>query len=77
MCPHDGPIIASTTNARVKVMKMPGTIMGDTYTVAGCPFFVGPKPQPCVMVPWMVPAMRVKVMGKKVLLKTQLKAKGV
>jgi len=73
MCPHGGQVSVVSTNTRVKVMGQMVAVMGDTYTIAGCPFQipVGPamKPQPCIKVQWIVPAMRVKVMGKQVLLK--------
>jgi len=73
ICPHGGQISVVSTNTRVKAMGQYVAVMGDTYTVAGCPFTVpaGPatKPQPCIKVQWIVPAMRVKVMGKQVLLK--------
>ena len=76
ICPHGGMISVVSTNVRVKVMGQFAAVMGDTYTVAGCPFQIptpgGPKPQPCVKVQWIVPAMRVKVMGKPVLLKSSV-----
>ena len=38
---------------------------------AACPFTVpGKGPQPCVKVQWLVPALRVKVMGQQVLLQS-------
>jgi len=73
ICPHGGQVSVVSTNTRVKVMGQYAAVMGDTYTVAGCPFQIpvgpGTKPQPCVKVQWIVPALRVKVMGKQVLLK--------
>lgn len=71
MCPHGGQVSVVSTNTRVKVMGQYVAVMGDTYTIAGCPFQTPvPKPQPCIKVQWIVPAMRVKVMGKQVLLKS-------
>ena len=73
MCPHGGQVSVVSTNTRVKVMGQYVAVMGDTYTIAGCPFQIPgtpPKPQPCIKVQWIVPAMRVKVMGKQVLLKS-------
>lgn len=71
ICPHGGSVTVISTNTRVKVMGQFVAVMGDTYTIAGCPFVVPPsKPQPCVKIQWLVPAMRVKVMGKQVLLKS-------
>lgn len=71
MCPHGGQVTIISTNTRVKASGQFVAIMGDTYTVAGCSFTVPPgKPQPCVKIQWLVPSMRVKVMGKSVLLKS-------
>ena len=73
LCPHGGQVSVVSTNTRVKAMGQFVAVMGDVYTIAGCLFQVpvGPatKPQPCVKVQWIVPALRVKVMGKQVLLK--------
>src|SRR4051812_1083212 len=73
-CPHAGPINTVSTNVRVKVSAQFVATFSDTSMVAGCPFQVptpgGPKPQPCVKVQWLVPALRVKVMNQFVLLKT-------
>jgi hypothetical protein len=58
-------------NTRVFVSGQPVAIQSDTYTVAGCAFTVaGPKPQPCVMVKWIVPATRVMVGGNPAILQT-------
>lgn len=73
MCPHGGQATVTSTNTRVKAMGQFVALMDDIYTIAACPFIVpGPKPQPCVKVQWLVPAMRVKVMGKQVLLKSSI-----
>jgi hypothetical protein len=46
--------------------------IGDNYSVAGCPFQIpigtGTKPQPCVSLRWIAPAVRVKVGGQPVVL---------
>ena len=45
--------------------------LGDTFLVAGCAFTVPHgKPQPCVKVQWLVPAMRVKVGGQPAILQS-------
>jgi hypothetical protein len=76
ICPHGSPINVVSTNIRVKVMGQPVALLGDMYMVAGCPFQiplgVGTKPQPCLTVQWLMPAMRVRVMGKPVLLKNSV-----
>jgi hypothetical protein len=54
-------------------MGQPVAILGDIYTVGGCPFqipiVVGTKPQPCLTVQWIKPALRVRIMGRPALLK--------
>jgi hypothetical protein len=76
MCPHGSPINVISTNMRVLVMGQPVAVLGDMYMVAGCPFQipVGPatKPSPCLTVQWTMPAVRVKVMGRPVLLKSSV-----
>ena len=68
MCPHGGNTSIMTSNQRVKVGGQPAVTLSDTYTVAGCPFTVGNKPQPCVKVQWITPATRVRVGGQPVIL---------
>ena len=70
ICPHGGQVQTISSNARVLVGGMPAATFADTYLVAGCVFTVGPKPQPCVRVQWLVPAVRVTVMGQPVILQT-------
>ena len=71
ICPHAGQVTTISTNARVLVSGQPVATMADSYLVAGCPFTVpGPKPQPCVRVQWLVPAMRVLVNGQPAILQT-------
>jgi hypothetical protein len=70
ICPHGGQVQTISSNARVLVGGMPAATLADTYLVAGCVFTVGPKPQPCVRVQWLVPAVRVTVMGQPVILQT-------
>jgi hypothetical protein len=55
-------------NARVMAGGQPAALVSDTYTIAGCTFMVGTKPQPCVRVQWLVPAMRTVVNKKAVIL---------
>lgn len=60
-----------SANSRVLVSGQPVATVADSYVVAGCPFQVptpgGPKPQPCVTVQWLVPAVRVAVNGQPVI----------
>lgn len=74
MCPHSGQVTIVSSNSRVLVNGQPVATFSDTYTIAGCPFQIpvgaGTKPQPCVKVQWLVPAMRVLVGGQPPVLST-------
>lgn len=73
-CPHGAKATIVSVNKRVKIDGVPVALVNDATTVGGCPFQVpigtGTKPQPCVKVVWLVPAIRVKVMNQAVLVKT-------
>ena len=70
-CPHMGTVTAITSNTSVMVSGQPVVTMSDTFTVVGCTFLAtSPSPQPCLVVKWLVPATRVLVNGKPVILKT-------
>jgi uncharacterized Zn-binding protein involved in type VI secretion len=71
ICPHGGQVSIISTNTRVLVGGQPVATLADTYLVAGCAFTVpGPKPQPCVKVQWLAPAVRVLVGGQPAILQT-------
>jgi hypothetical protein len=69
-CPHGGQVTTVSGNTRVFVSGMPVATMADTFPVAGCAFVVALKPQPCVLVRWLVPAARVLVNGQPAILMT-------
>ena len=71
-CPHGGMANVANTNTRVKVGGNYALLSTDAYTIAGCPFTVGTKPQPCVAIQWQSEARRVKVAGGPVLLQTSI-----
>jgi len=71
MCPHGGQVSTIPSSPRVTVGGQPVATLGDTYLVAGCAFTVPPaKPQPCLKVQWLTPAMRVMVGGQPVILQS-------
>ena len=71
ICPHGGQVTVISANARVLVSGMPVATMGDQYVVAGCAFTVPPgKPQPCIKVQWLVPAVRILINGLPPILQT-------
>jgi hypothetical protein len=70
-CQHSsGQITVVSSNTRVKVSGQAVATLSDTFTVAGCPFTVASKAQPCTTVQFLSPATRVKVMGQAAILKT-------
>lgn len=71
MCPHAGQITIISSNARVLASGTPIATVSDQFLVAGCAFTVPPgKPQPCVRVQWMTPAVRVLINGLPPILQT-------
>ena len=71
VCPHGGPVSVISTNARVLVSGQPVATVADQFLVAGCAFTIPPaKPQPCVRVQWLTPALRVLVNGQPAVLQT-------
>ena len=71
---HGAAATVLPSQSRVMVGGQPVALMPDTTTVAGCPFQIpigtGTKPQPCIKVQWLVPAVRVKIEQKFPLIKT-------
>jgi hypothetical protein len=72
--PHGASVSIVSSNTRVRAGGAPVATASDTYTVSGCPFQVpvgpGTKPQPCVSLRWIAPAVRVRVGGQPVILQT-------
>jgi hypothetical protein len=64
-CPHGGQVTIVSSNARVLASGMPLATLADQFMVAGCAFTVPPGvPQPCLIVQWMTPAVRVLINGQ-------------
>ena len=69
ICPHGGQVTVIPTSPRVLAGGQPVATLADTYLIAGCAFTVPPgKPQPCLTVRWLVPAVRVLVGGQPAIL---------
>jgi hypothetical protein len=71
-CPHGGLVNVVTTNTKVKVNGAFALLASDVSLVTGCPFTVGPKPQPCLTVEWQLPSTKFKINGQTVLLQTSI-----
>lgn len=68
-CTHAAPATTTPTQPRVLVNGQSVATASNIITVTGCPFTVpGPKPQPCVIVKWLMLSTRVLVNGQPVLL---------
>lgn len=71
ICPHGGQVSVVPSSPRVLVGGQPVATMADTYPIAGCAFTLpSGKPQPCVTVRWLVPAVRVRVGGQPAILQS-------
>ncbi|MDR7275499.1 hypothetical protein [Catenuloplanes atrovinosus] len=66
-CPHGGRASIAPGRSRVLVNGNPVATLADRYTVIGCPFTAGNKPQPCVTITWTTAAERVRAQGSPVL----------
>lgn len=58
MCPHGGMVSASSQNSQVTAGGDAIVRASDTFTIAGCPFVIGPNPHPCMQIQWLVPVTR-------------------
>jgi hypothetical protein len=74
ICTHGATVSMVSSNTRVKAAGTPVATVSDMYTVSGCPFQIpvgpGTKPQPCVTLRWVAPAVRVRVGGQPVILQS-------
>jgi hypothetical protein len=61
MCPHGGQVQSITSNSQVQAAGDFVVLASDTFLIAGCPFFLGPSPHPCMTVQWVQPAARSQV----------------
>lgn len=66
-CPHGGSVSAVTSNTKAKAGGAFLVRAGDTFTIAGCAFTIGPTPHPCMRVQWVVSAVRNKAAGDSAL----------
>lgn len=71
-CTHGGQVILSTSNTKVTASGAPALLESDIHQVVGCPFFIGPVPSPCITVQWSAGAIKVKVNGTPVLVKSSI-----
>ena len=72
MCPHGGQAILMTSNARSTADGAPALLQTDVHPVAGCPFFIGLKPSPCIRIEWQAGAARATVDGTPVLVQSSI-----
>ncbi len=72
ICPHGATVVLTTSNIKARIQGQPALLVTDVHVVAGCPFTIGPKYSPCVLVRWAVGAVQTKVDGISVLLQTSV-----
>ena len=68
LCAHGGQAQPTSPFPRVKVSGQMVVTQPLPYSIAGCPFMVGPTNVPCVIGTWVTGALRVKAGGLPVLL---------
>jgi hypothetical protein len=71
MCGHGGSATPAPTQVRVKILGALAAIANDVYSVAGCAL-TGTGTPPCLVLQWLMPAMRVKIQGMPVLLNASM-----
>jgi hypothetical protein len=62
-CPHGGTVLLTTANVRVAAGGAFALVQSDVSTVVGCPFTVGTKYSPCVLVQWTAGAVRASAVS--------------
>lgn len=67
-CFHAAPATIAPAQPRVVVSGQFVAPSTSLISVVGCLFAVGPKPQPCVLVKWLMPSTRFVVAGQPVAL---------
>ena len=72
MCPHGGQAILMTSNTRVTAGGAPTLLESDVHVVAGCPFMVGTKYQPCVKIEWSGGAAKTSFGGTAPLVQSSI-----
>ncbi|MFD8495101.1 hypothetical protein [Amycolatopsis sp. NPDC059657] len=72
MCPHGGRATLLPSQSRVQAGTQPVATLADVYTIAGCAFAPGGKPQPCVTIQWVTPSARIQVNGQPAILQSSV-----
>lgn len=72
LCPHGGIAQLFSTQVDLTVDGARALLLTDQHPVVGCPFTVGTKYQPCVLIRWLVGATLTMVRGVPVLLQNSV-----
>lgn len=73
LCPHLAKASIISTNLRVKACGSPVALATDQFLIGGCPFTLpNGTPMPCIQIQWLITSLRVKVMGKPIVLKSSV-----
>jgi hypothetical protein len=71
-CPHGGQASVTPSATRATLGGKAPLVVDDVTTISGCSFNVSGSPSPCLSVEWQLPALRVEVESKAVLLSTSI-----
>lgn len=71
-CPHGGQATLLPSRTRVLASGQPVATLADVYTITGCAFTVGTKPQPCVTIKWVTPSARITLDGQPAILQSSV-----
>ena len=71
-CPHGGTATATPSATRVTLGGRPPLLVDDVVTITGCSLNISGAPSPCLQVQWQMPALRVTVESKAVLLDSSI-----
>jgi hypothetical protein len=72
MCPHGGQALLITNDTEVVIDGAPALLESDMHPVIGCPFAPGGVYTPCVTIRWTAGALKAKLRGVPLLLRTSI-----
>ena len=67
-CFHQAPALIAPSQSAVLILGQPAATAAGQISVVGCPFTVGPKYQPSVLIRWTMVSTKVLVQGKPLIL---------
>ena len=71
-CPHGGQATLITTQIRTSAEYGNILLESDVHVISGCPFTIGQKYSPCIIIKWSAGASRVSIQGTPALVKSSI-----